>query len=186
MALAVVGLGLVLLNGRAPVWESLTILATMFAGTAIYRAERGEIPRWRGWLVALVVPLCAVLTAVVSPHPWAQEHFVYAWSFGILGAWATFGIGMALRHRRMPRVLAWLGAVSYSVYLLHPLVLHVIDRFMPEPLAMGPVARAGVAVVMLATLLALARLTYEYVEKPAQRLGRRFMSTNSAPSAPPR
>jgi len=193
VALAVIALSLVLVNGRAPVWESLTILATMFAGTAIYRAERGEFPRWTGWLVALVVPLCAVLTAVVSPHDWdTRGTFVYAWSFAILGAWATFGIGMALRHRTTPRVLAWLGTVSYSVYLLHPLVLHVLDRLMPHhggarvPREVGLPLRVGIVAVMLGTLLTLSWLAYRYVEKPAQRFGRRFTHARQVTIAPHR
>ena len=49
----------------------------------------------------------------------------------LLGAAVTFGLGlMAARNRKVPRVAAWLGVISYSVYLLHPLVF---DAFRDVP-----------------------------------------------------
>ncbi len=42
----VLGLTLVLLNGTVPVWEGLVILAVMFLGTAVHRAESGR-STWR-------------------------------------------------------------------------------------------------------------------------------------------
>lgn len=64
------------------------------------------------------------------------------------------------------RVFAWLGGVSYSVYLLHPLVYRVVKasnvRWFEAPEAYIP----GAAVVL--TLL-VSHLSYEWLEKPAMR-----------------
>ncbi|MDH6570863.1 FtsH-binding integral membrane protein [Streptomyces sp. SAI-117] len=49
---------LVTCNGTVPVWEGLTILAVVFLGTAVYRAERGESSRRSAAGAAAVVVVC--------------------------------------------------------------------------------------------------------------------------------
>ncbi|GGL27249.1 acyltransferase family protein [Planomonospora parontospora] len=144
--------------------QGLLILATMFSGTALYRAEQGQIP-WRqaGWVA--LVPLAGIWLAHGEP----------GLQIAIAAAWLTFAGGMALRHRTVPRVLAWPGLVSYSIYLLHPLLLEGVERFWPEPLAVPPGPRLAALAGVLGLLLGLSALTWRYVEAPAQRLGRRLV-----------
>ncbi|MGC5011440.1 acyltransferase family protein [Streptosporangium sp. DT93] len=146
-------------------WQGLVIMATMFAGTALYRAERGEIPWGRaGWTV--LVPLAGI---------WLGRD-----EFGVqtatIAAWLTFAAGMALRHRGVPRALAWLGVVSYSIYLLHPLLLESVDHLWPEPQSVPLGTRLVALAGVVAVLLGLSALTWRFVEAPAQRLGRRVAS----------
>jgi len=85
----------------------------------------------------------------------------------------TFAIGLALRDRSVPSVLAWLGLVSYSVYLLHPLLLDLYDRI-PLPAGHRPVSlQLAIASGFLAALLAVSAVTYYLAEAPMQRIGRR-------------
>ena len=80
---------------------------------------------------------------------------------------------MLCRHKNVPRALAWLGLVSYSVYLLHPALIEVYSRvpwtrkehFVPMELLL--------VAVFFAVLLACCWLTYRLIEAPMQRLGRR-------------
>ena len=74
----------------------------------------------------------------------------------------------------MPAIFAWLGLVSYSVYLLHPLLISLYNHL---PLTQHPhpfpeqLALAGAFTVIL---LACCWLSYRFIEAPMQRQGRKF------------
>jgi peptidoglycan/LPS O-acetylase OafA/YrhL len=77
---------------------------------------------------------------------------------------------MASRHRRVPRALAWIGLISYSVYLVH---FPLITLLAPVLAALGDGPGEIPAVfAFLALLFGLSWLTFRYVEQPGQRLAR--------------
>ncbi|GII81468.1 acyltransferase [Sphaerisporangium rufum] len=175
--LAVPVLLLVTANSRVGSWQSLIILATMFGGTAIYRLERSS--SLRAALPIALVPVLSVTAAVLHGPGWgmppaAQVEFKWSWSVAVVAAWLTFAAGLALRHREVSPVLAWLGLASYSVYLLHPLVVQVIRRITVDPAGIPLPARLAWEAVLFAAVAGCAALTYRYVETPAQRLGHRL------------
>jgi peptidoglycan/LPS O-acetylase OafA/YrhL len=189
---AVTGLTLLLFNTSYPYnWSGLTILALMFTGTMLYRAERGEFSRAAAAVVAVLVFALAITAGVWHSLLWHmnghdQLHFDLQWISGLALAGATFGVGMLLRHRTVPRALAWLGLVSYSVYLLHPIVLNAYWSFpvfhRPHPFAI----QVGLAAGILAVVLVSAALSYYLVEAPMQRIGHRFarrLQTRFGPDA---
>ena len=166
IVIGVTVLGLLAVNQSYPgPGQGLLILATMFAGTVLYRAEQGEIS-WReaGWVT--LVPLAGIWLA--------RDEF--GLQTAMAAAWITFAAGMALRHREVPRALAWLGLTSYSVYLLHPLLLESVEWFWPVPLAVPLNLRLVALAGVMGTLFGLSALTWRLVEAPAQRLGRRLIS----------
>jgi peptidoglycan/LPS O-acetylase OafA/YrhL len=142
------GLALVILGSRIGAWQGLIILAMMFAGTAVYRAERGMI-RWR-------TAIAAVLT-VVACGAFAKDD--PGWAPAIVLAVCFFAAAFALRNRSFPRWLAHLGVISFSLYLLHPLLLRMSPNLPSFFLALVP----------------LCYLTHRLIEAPAQRLGRRLV-----------
>jgi peptidoglycan/LPS O-acetylase OafA/YrhL len=150
--------------------QGLLLLAVMFAGTVVYRTQHGQIDRRVGVPALLLVGLC--LTASIS---WITAAAVAV----------TFAAAFGLRERRTPAVLTWLGAVSYSLYVLHVIVLSGYGRLVPglgdRPFGL----RLAVAVAVLATALAVAWVSYRLVELPAQRLGRRVGGRRGAPPAAP-
>ncbi|MFD9112030.1 acyltransferase family protein [Streptomyces bottropensis] len=173
----VLALALVALNGTVPVWEGLVILAVMFLGTVVYRADTGQI-RWvHAGCAAAVVVAFGVGSAYVDGD---GGHFTRrAWIVSFLLAVVTFGAGLLLRRRRIPRLLAGLGTISYSVYLVHPVLLAVSD---------GTIGRRRhddlvLEVAFYIVLLPLCVLTYHCVEAPAQRWGRHLARRN-APDRP--
>jgi len=164
----VLALVLVPLNGTVPMWEGLVILAVMFLGTVVYRAEHGQ-STWRyAACTAAVVVVCAVGSAY-----WHGDgsHFTRrAWITAFLLAVLTFGTGLALRRRRIPRLLVGLGTISYSVYMVHPVLLAVSDG----TIGRWPHDRLVLEVAFYAVLLPLCVLTYRYVEAPSQAWGRKL------------
>ncbi|MFE6618957.1 acyltransferase family protein [Streptomyces sp. NPDC057740] len=159
---------LVLCNGTVPLWEGLVILAVMFLGTAVHRAEKGQISRRCVAGTAVVVVACAVGSAYRYGD---GDHFTRrGWIVAFLSAALTFGAGLAARHRRIPRLLSGLGTISYSVYLTHPLLLAVIDSTAGRRRQDDPVLEVAFFVV----LLPMCVLTHRYVEVPGQALGRRL------------
>lgn len=176
--LGVTGLAALGLNARAPFFESAVILATMFAGTVIYRTQHGRLDRRTGIAVVLFVPLAAALSGFLfdrgvrtgsslSPN-W--QAFVVAY----VAAWVTFGVALAVRHRRWPRALTWLGQVSYSVYLVH-MVVYFASAWLAAHLLRLPTGAPGrwlVFAVQLTAILVISGWTFRWIERPGQRLGR--------------
>ena len=91
-------------------------------------------------------------------------------AFGL--AALTFAAGLAFRHVRWPRALTWLGLISYSVYLLHPLVIEAYHHFhtsRQHPFWLQVLIAAG----LLIAVIVLSSVTYLCVERPMQNIGRR-------------
>ncbi|WP_326750654.1 acyltransferase [Streptomyces hirsutus] len=160
-------LALVAFNGTVPVWEGLVILAVMFLGTAVYRAESGQSAWGHAACTAAVVVACAVGAAYYYGD---GAHFTRrAWIVAFLLAVLTFGVGLALRRRRIPRLLTGLGTISYSVYLVHPVLLAVTDGTIGRWRQDKPLLELA----FYAVLLPLCVLTYWYIEAPGQAWGRK-------------
>jgi len=158
-------------------WSGYTILAFMFTGTLVYRAEQGQVSKTAAAVVAAVV-----LAMTIGGGLWhgaqqpglgtATAQWRYQWVTSLAGAAVTFGIGLALRHRRVPRVLAWLGMISYSLYLIHPLILDAFRDIRPlHDASRGLAVQVPLAAGLLAVIIGASAVTYYLVERPMQRLG---------------
>jgi hypothetical protein len=183
---ALTGLLLIVFNsGFAAPWETFTIFALMFTGTMLYRAEAGQYP-WRRALYVSVLVFGLTLVAVQwHVSPLAENDLAIRKTFNTLElAGLTFAVAMLCRHKKVPHALAWLGLVSYSVYLLHPVLIEVYDsvpwtrnqNFVPTELLL--------VAVFLLVLLVCCGLTHRLIEAPMQRLGRRLATRLDARFGP--
>jgi peptidoglycan/LPS O-acetylase OafA/YrhL len=177
------GLVLVTLNERANPYEGLTILAFMFTGTLIYRAEQGQVRRRTAAIAA-----AGVFAATVGAGFWhvATPLMQRQWVITLVLSAVTFAAGMAARNLRMPSFLTWLGVVSYSVYLLHPLILDIYDSIPFTQVSHPAGLQLAMTAAFLAAVLALSALTHHFVEVPGQRLGRRLTARLDARFGPDR
>jgi peptidoglycan/LPS O-acetylase OafA/YrhL len=180
-----VGALVLFVGDRGYPWDGLLIPAYMFVGTTVHRAQHGRIRARTAWAVALCVFGLATLTGLrhaatlLSPGEILVER--RHWAGAVVLAGLLFAIGLALQGRGMPRLLTRLGRISFSIYLLHLILLQAAtkqlapfgDRYSPQhhgrPLWQQVAAMVGVLVVVCV----LAELTYRLVEEPMQRLGRR-------------
>jgi peptidoglycan/LPS O-acetylase OafA/YrhL len=176
---AMVGLTLMAFNGTwlFP-WEALSILALMFTGTMLYRAERGQYSWRRAIAIAVAVLGLAIAAGVWHHNPGnmsAHDDFIWqrTWFMSVFVAGVTFGIGLALRHVTWPRILTWLGLISYSVYLLHPALIEVY-RHLTWTAHHSFWVQVVVDALFLVILIALCSATYLLVERPMQGVGRRL------------
>jgi len=131
---------------------------------------------------------CAILAAAL-----------YVVGFGVLAdragrAGATWGMSYgaiicllitiaALRRTdalpaRAMRATLYLGALSFPLYLIHPLVIAWTRAVIEPRLSLG---RPWVLVVMVVLTLAASWLLHHAVEKPALRLRRRILRETAAP-----
>jgi peptidoglycan/LPS O-acetylase OafA/YrhL len=174
---ALAGLTLLAFNGTwlAP-WEALSILALMFTGTMLYRAEQHQYPRLKAAVIAVIVLGLAIAAGLWHHGGGMSGHAQFSWDrtylMSVLMAGLTFAIGFACRNLSWPRMLTWLGLISYSVYLLHPALIEVY-RYLPwtaRHRQLGPQLLIDMSFLII--LIALCSLTYLFVERPMQNVGR--------------
>ncbi|MFI5781329.1 acyltransferase family protein [Nocardia sp. NPDC051570] len=186
LPLAVIAVPLVL-NQPGPTGYSAAVFATMFVGTVLYRMTRGETTTGIGWGVfGLAVFLITVLWFVTfGEHVDPDTGTFVGWYKDVaamVGAYMFFGAALLLRRHSFPRPLLFLGRISYSLYLVHLLVLNGLPRWTTSV--------AGIPAVWLTwctwvgSTLLIATLTYYALEKPFHDLGHRLIAEMKARARP--
>jgi peptidoglycan/LPS O-acetylase OafA/YrhL len=112
-----------------------------------------------------------------------QENFFYSYSIGAayVGAALVFIAFAAFGERMAWRSMAFVGTISYSVYLMSPFVIVWVHRLVW--LGDGPMAWAAFAALVAALSILVSWTTYAFVEKPTISLGHRFRSERRKPVA---
>ncbi|WP_436519956.1 acyltransferase family protein [Actinoplanes sp. HUAS TT8] len=168
--------GTLLAIGQDPAhgWDGLLIVAVMFTGTAIYRADRGQTGWWPAILAITLVGGALLVNWIAELHSLdaLTPKYVARVVITVLTFGGAFAIGRLGRHRRTPSWLSLIGVLSYSIYLVHYVLIQIGHRFLesglPDPF---------IAVIYLSAVFGISWLTHRYVELPAQRLGRRFRAS---------
>ncbi|MFE3257558.1 acyltransferase family protein [Nocardia sp. NPDC059229] len=155
--------------------------ATMFVGTVLYRITSGEISVWRGWAV-FGFAICVIFGISLFVEP-TVDPLTGAWvtwlkqPVTIIPAYLLFVAALLLRRYSFPRPLLFLGRISYSLYLVHALVLDG-PRWTTSVLGI-PAAWLTLCTWVIAALV-IATVTYRTIEKPCHNLGHRVIAKMDA------
>lgn len=156
LALALMYLGTVynswVQNNTAPSWLLICIASSVFTIGVVFYTNMG-----------LNGDLSDPKTGTGSFPVMFATYMVAMLIFGLIVMFGKSG-------RLIPfgSVLAKLGIISYSLYLVHALVIETFDYGMPGILE---------AIVSIAVSVVLASVTYRYIEKPAINLGRKAVNS---------
>jgi peptidoglycan/LPS O-acetylase OafA/YrhL len=150
-------------------------LSVMLWG-ALYRLDiEGKCDRFSSTLLRALGVLFVVALPVGASLA-TDSRVIYATAYAI--AFVVFLAGMRF-VRIETKLTDWLGRISYSIYLFHPIVFEPIYVWLLGKPADSPWRTQHSVVYLSVTLvltLAVASLVYRYVEAPSIRLGHRLAS----------
>jgi peptidoglycan/LPS O-acetylase OafA/YrhL len=160
------------------------------AAAMLVQDRRAQLQAHAPWLLAAAAALVVCTTGLmhtVAPFGGTpKSSFWIYWSMLESGAWACFIVAWVSFQRRLPamleRVLCQGGKVSFSFYLLHMALLHILT------VKVGLVHPTGVAWLDIAIMLVcsygmtwvLSTLAYNSIEEPFLRMRRRYGVVNPA------
>jgi len=159
-------------------------LAIMFWGTLWRRWHVEGQPEARRAglgilaLIALAIPVISVL-AYGRDLGFGETWYRYTATYWV--ALLLFAL-MTTRCRIQAPLFAWLGAVSYGLYLFGPVAQELVIAAARSAGLVVP-GHALIAAAMLVAL-AIAAPVHRFVERPCIRLGRRLIADRSHPGIP--
>lgn len=177
----------------------LRCFVSFFLGVLTVRVVRSLPARPRpvtqGALQVLAMTASVVLVSIVEAIPAAS--FLAPLTFALfLGSLLAFPQALLVPRILVARPLVWLGRRSYSIYMVHALVVLLAEYFVraigPRTIATLDSIWAGLPAslnlaVSLAAVLAVSHLTYIYIEIPGGRFLRNLLGSRPdfAPSPSP-
>lgn len=116
---------------------------------------------------------------------------VAGWLLVLLGTLLFFVCALGMEARFIPRWLAYLGRISYGLYIFHSFVFFLLyEKAAPRLTALFPTFRLSPfvrnelgTVLVLAVSIVVAHFSYQYFERPFLKLKERFTFVASRPES---
>lgn len=169
------------------VWSVMEIvlnLTAMFFGKVIRDTVIGGKLRWQHVAVCAVLYFAFAITLSLKRFG-GEYHENFFFGYGIAAAYvaagAVFMIFAAFGERMSWRPMAFVGVISYSVYLMAPFVIVAIFYFFGA--GKNPTEWLLFVTAVIALSLPVSWLTHIGVEKPFIALGHKIRSRSRRPVA---
>lgn len=164
--------------------------ATRIGVVAVLACVPAMLPGMGGWFIASYLPIfsAGILTFLLvrglisAPSYWVAISALAAYMLyaadgtpGIITAVAAIATALVLAYVRLPHIgaIAWLGTLSYSLYLLHvPISVKVIN--ITARLGITQAIEVLAIALSFAASLVAAYMLYVLVEKPSQEAAKRI------------
>ena len=177
--LTLIGVSSVLLPAmfhiRFPAGAS-AVFGSILAGLALYRWFAGDLKKLEALAISFLCLGVTVASSVVNyPVTRSTTDVLQPTQLCAILSAATgylFFLGMLrMKNLKFPSWILWLGKVSYSLYLLHPIALAIAPQSL-SPLAALP--------IQIGLSLAFAWFGYECVERPSVETAKRLLKSAAA------
>lgn len=154
---------------RLPMAGMFDILS-MFVGTVFYRYYSSLISKSQLVRLLVVVAGVTIVGVYINYVLYKKQDYTDQFTFSaVMLPWVLgyiFFIGaFTFRNINFPSLFSWLGKISYSVYLLHPVFLIITPPVNYKFISLS---------IMLAGTPILSTFTYYLIEKPMISRGRSF------------
>ncbi|MBN9615214.1 MAG: hypothetical protein BGO25_03100 [Acidobacteriales bacterium 59-55] len=177
-------------HGFSSQWTNSFVEFQFFsAGVLLSLFLRGRVPDWHPVLRILGIVGAIACWFVASVHFGVQADTPQSTVLQAPIGWALVLVGTALLflsllgtpERFLPRLVVYLGRISYGLYVFHELVYYLVfhlgktwlTRFCELLRLIGWRGGVGTILSFLFTIL-VAHLSYQFYERPFLRLKRRF------------
>jgi peptidoglycan/LPS O-acetylase OafA/YrhL len=187
VATAFAGIAVAVLVENRAAWVMMEIalnLSAMFLGKIVRDTVIGGTLRWRH--VAICTALYAAFAIALASRRYGgayEDNFFYSYSIGAAYVCAAlvFIVFAAFGERMAWRPVAFVGLISYSVYLLSPFAMVWVHHY--AWLGDGPLAWFAFVAAVVASSILVSWLSHSLVEKPWIAFGRMLRSDRSKPAA---
>jgi peptidoglycan/LPS O-acetylase OafA/YrhL len=138
--------------------------------------------RYASWLIAAITITLVPLTILGYSHDFGFNEHWLTYTTSYLAALCVFLV-CTTRVLIEWRPAVWLGEISYSLYLMHPIVAAALfyAGFVAVPM---PVAPGWFTIPMIALAIGVSALTYRLIERPFVSLGGRALAHLGRQRAP--
>ena len=164
-----------------PCWLLGCLLAENISQSSV-KKEQAPITSRHIWQWRTAVWLCSCVTILLQFHQNGRFHLGYSTTLDIFAVLAFFWLRQEIFYYRTHTPLRWLeaaGASSYSLYLVHPIIIGWIGSHLTS--MNGSFIKFYLCVFVS---IAASVLFYYLVERPSHLLARRFRETKKRVQLP--